>query len=46
MDVVLSRTTLETACGSVCLLGEAAMKDKSLAIKNVVSFHSVVENSN
>jgi hypothetical protein len=44
MDVVLPRAALETASGSVCLHGDAAVKDKSLAIKNVVSFHSVVEN--
>jgi hypothetical protein len=44
MDIVLPRTALEATSDSVCLPGEAAVKNKSLTIKNEVSCHSVVEN--
>jgi hypothetical protein len=44
MDMVLPRTALEPASDSVCLPGEAAVKNKSLKITNEVSCYSMVEN--
>jgi hypothetical protein len=44
MDMVVPRTALEAVSDSVCLPGEAALKNKCLTFKNEVSFDSMVEN--